>query len=130
MILMDLKSQWWNTSAMNMLTEEMGMLVSRVDLCAVGLTYQSHLTLDKLAYATDDLYLQGRFKSLKCDESHAHIDAAGVRGAVYSGGISQVMERVSHGWYSVRALYELGVGTSLCDLGYCAAGIDEGWGML
>ncbi len=51
---MDAHSQLWTTDAMEKPCEGFGKLFNLADLCAVGMTYQSHLTVAKLAFVTDE----------------------------------------------------------------------------
>ena len=70
-IVMDAKSRLWQTTAMEKLCDEFGMLIKLADLCQVGMTDQNLLTDAKVAFLTDEPYLGGRLETLKCDNTPA-----------------------------------------------------------
>ncbi len=74
-LLMDARSQMWNTAPMERLSVDMGMFSKRVDLYALGVKDKDQHTGARLACLTDEPCLDGRLSSLECDEGHAHLHA-------------------------------------------------------
>ena len=110
-IIMDAKSQLWQTTAMDKLCDEFGMLVKLADMCQVGMTDQNHLTDAKVAFTTNDPYLEGRLETLKCDNTHPHLRAAGRDKVLYPGENAKLMEIISTSWWRMRANSEFSFGT-------------------
>ena len=92
---------------MEKLCDEFGMLIKLADLCQVGMTDQNHLTDAKVAFVTNDPYLEGRLETLKCDNTHPHLRAAGSDNKLYPGEIAKLMEVITKSWWRVRANSEL-----------------------
>ena len=88
---------------MEKLCDEFGMLIKLADLCQVGMTDQNLLTDAKIAFVTNEPYLGGRLETLKCDNTHPHLRAAGSDKILYPGEITKLMETITKSWWRLRA---------------------------
>ncbi len=67
------------------------MLIKLADMCQVGMTDQNLLTDANVAFVTDEPYLSGRLETLKCDNAHPHLSAAG-----QGNGRQRILPRGDH----------------------------------